>query len=290
MVAVVTVFGVLGLAVVVTDIFVTVLKPGADGFLAYRFTNLIWRLARGVHRRRTSHRGLSNAGVALVAMLPLVWLGLMWLLWSLIFLVNERSVLDATTAQPSDGWSKVYFAGYTLFTSGLGDHVPGSSLWQIVTVVTTAMGLGLVTLAVTFLVPVLQAANARRGCARTISQIGDTSADLVANMDLVEVTAPSLAASFASVAEQHTSYPMLDHLHTQNEQNSLPVQLDHLHTALGSTRAVTGGAPAELRLLALALEDLVLVITPELDDGGDDVRRRIERLRWANGWEAPLSR
>ena len=288
----VTVLCLVGLAVVVTDIFVTVLKSGGDGFLAHRLTNGLWTMVRKIHRRRTSHRLLSNVGVALVAALPLIWLIMMWFLWSVVYLVNGDSVLNATTKQPSDGWSKVYFAGYSLFTSGLGDHVPSSWVWQLLTIATTAMGLGLVTLAVTFLVPVLQAANARRSCARTISQLGNTSDELSENVDLIEVAAPSMAAAFASVVEQHTSYPMLEHLHTRNEQNDLSVQLDHLHSVLRAEQRAADAMPegqmsAELRLLDLALEDLVLSITPSGHHDWNDLAGRLERFRWTNGWDEP---
>ena len=281
MVAVVTVVSVIGLVATIVDIFVTVLKPGADGFLAYRITNTVWRVARSAHAKRASHRTLANVGLALVAVLPLIWLSMMWLTWSLIYLVNEDSVLNATTRQPSDGWSKVYFAGYTLFTSGLGDHVPGSSLWQIVTVLTTAMGLGLITLAVTFLVPVLQAANARRSCARSISRIGSTTGELVERVDVLRVAASSIATSFGNVAEQHTSYPMLDHLHTQNERNALSVQLDHLHGAL---EMIDVDDDTELRLLDASLADFVETITPGPDDDQDGLGMRLRRLRSSNGW------
>lgn len=291
MTAVVTVAAVIGLVALVVDIFVTVLKPGTEGFFAYRITNQVFRIARRVHDRRPSHRMLSNVGVGLVAALPLIWLASMWGLWSAIFLVNVDASLNTTTQQPSDGWSKVYFAGYSLFTSGLGDHIPGSSMWKIVTVLTTAMGLGLVTLAVTFLVPVLQGANARRACARTINLHGDTTDEIVDNIDLVEQSASGLAAQFPTVAEQHTSYPMLDHLHTLNECNSLAIQLDNLHHALLQVETAAGdrGHAPELRLLRRGLDDLVETITPEpaAEQSGDvslDTTARLARLRRANGW------
>ena len=282
MTAIVTVIGIIGLVVVVIDLFVTVLQPGTEGFLAYRITDAVWSGARRLHRRAPHHHLLASIGVALVAVLPLIWLGLMWFFWSLIFLVNQNSVVRATTELPSDGWAKVYFAGYSLFTSGLGDHIPGSSVWQIVTVISTAMGLGLVTLAVTFLVPILQAANARRACARSIGRLGLTLDRIVDNLDLVEASASSIAATFVSVAEQHTAYPMLDHLHTLTADNALSVQLDHLDRAL----RVSGEDGVELRLLRCALDDLVDAITPGADRAATP--ERLARLREANGWSAPV--
>lgn len=290
MTVVLTVAGLLGLGVVVVDIFVTVLKPGRNGFLAYRITNQVFRWARRLHRRRPSHRILSGVGVALVAALPLIWIVLMWTFWSVIYLANRNSIVDATTSLPSDGWSKVYFAGYSLFTSGLGDRIPGSSLWQIVTIATTAMGLGLVTLIVTFLVPVLQGANSRWACARRIRQHGETASEIIDCVDLLELSASGLATQFASVAEQHTSYPMLDHLHPTDAHNSLAVQLDHLHDALQQIRRCASvRMSAELRLLHRALDDLVVTITPDPlpeSEARDELSivARLDRLRLANGW------
>lgn len=179
---------------------------------------------------------LANVGVGSVVSVTIFWMFALWFGWSLLYLSSGRAVLDANTMEPSDGWSRIYFAGYSLYTSGLGDRVPGSASWQIATVLTSLTGLGLVTLAITFLVPVLQAATDRRSLARTIDHLGGTTGEIVDrswtdNARLASL-ADQMATEFSALTEKHLSYPVLDHFHSASPITAFAPRVAALHDAM----------------------------------------------------------
>jgi len=258
-----TLAGLTILAATVVDLYATVMKPGGGGAMGTRVAATIWAVGLAIHRRRFGHRFLSNIGVAAVVSVPLAWMLLMWLGWSLLYLGTNESVLDSADRQPADAWSRVYFAGYSLFTSGLGDKVPNGALWQMMTVLTSFMGLGLVTLAITFLVPILQAATERRALARSLSHLGHTTQGILERCwhdhhRLADV-APDLATQCATMTEKHLSYPVLEHLHSATAAAAFTPRLAALHDA--TTIAILDANTEE----AAALQHLRTAIADHAD-------------------------
>lgn len=228
--------GVALLVAIVVDVFATVVRPDGSGFLATVVSRTVWRVALGVHRRRRSHGLLATGGVVAVVLMPIAWMFLMWAGWTLVFNGSPDAVLDGRTRVPADGWERVYFAGFSLFTSGLGDLVPGGPPWEVATVLASAMGLGLVTLAITFLVPVIQAATDRRAVARTIHHLGASPWEIVERYEPsafrgLVVQVADLPAALTKLAIQHHSYPVLGHLHSPDVRQALMPQLAILYDA-----------------------------------------------------------
>lgn len=298
------------LALTVVDLYLTVVKPASGGVLGTRAAQLIYSTGRAFHRRRDSHRLLANVGVVAVASVPLVWMCLMWLGWSLVYLSDDDAVMDPTTSQPADGWSRVYFGGYTLFTSGLGDRIPGTSGWQIATVLTSFMGLGLITLAITFLVPILQAATQRRSVARTITHLGETPAGIVdrswQSHHRLSDLASDLASDISALTDKHLSYPVMEYLHSEDSCSAYGTRLAALHDA---TVIATGSADlrerADLDHLRTAISDFAAVLQsdrsftlavdpPPLPDHPDvdpatfervaETRRQLDAMVRHDGW------
>lgn len=212
--------GAILVAVVVVDLAWTILGSGGGGGpITSRVGTLAWRAGLRLHRSWPSHRRLAVIGVCLLLLTPLVWMLLLWTGFSLVYLSADRSVLDGQTGLPVDGWSKVYFAGYALFTLGNGDLQPGSTAWQLTTVLTVAAGLALVTLGVSYLVPVVQAATQRRQLARSLRRLGGTPREVLErswNGDAYELpttVVSSLLPVLESSAEQHVTYPVLHVAH-----------------------------------------------------------------------------
>lgn len=292
--------GVIVLLGTIVDLFATVAQPGRHGgFLATRLVDQIWRVALATHRWRPSHRRLAAAGVACVAAVPVCWMAGMWIGWSLIFSSSESAVLDARTGDRASTTSRVYYAGYSLFTSGLGDKVPGSGGSEIATVLATAMGLGLVTLAITYLVPVVQSATARRSVARLISRLGATPQGIVdrcwrpPTVTVLTDAATDLLPRLQLLTEQHLTYPVLHYLHSVDVATAFAPRVVALHQAmvLAVDESVSDDARTRFELVREAVEDFADTF-PVGDDGdlsdareqGDD-RRRLGELVRRDGWD-----
>ena len=270
--------GVLVLLATTVDLFATVAQPGRHGgFLATRLVDLAWRGALRLHSAWPSHRRLAAAGVMCVVAVPLCWMASMWLGWSLVFASSDGAVVDARTGEPADWASRSYYAGYSLFTSGLGDKVPGGDSWEIMTVLTTAMGLGLVTLAITYLVPVVQAGTARRSFARQISRLGTTPRGIVdrcwrpPGTTVLADAAADMLPRLELLTEQHLTYPVLHYLHSIDENTAFAPRIAALHSAMVLASRSADDANVRLRfdLLREAIDDLACTF-PVTDAGPDD--------------------
>jgi hypothetical protein len=136
----------------------TLVVSSAAGPLTSRIGRSWWRL---VHRlaRRPDPRWLTSAGPIIAVLTLSGWLLLLWGGWTLVFSAAPDAVLDDSAGVAADGWARAYFAGFSVFTLGVGDHVPNGAVWQLLTVVAVISGLALTTMSITYLVPVVTASR-----------------------------------------------------------------------------------------------------------------------------------
>ena len=180
MTVVVVVVGIGLILLALVDVAWTTIAAGSGaGPLTSRVAELLWRSALRLHRTRPSHSLLSVAGVAIVFTVLTVWIVLIVTGWSLIFAAGDSAVLDADTGTSADLGARLYFVGYTVFTLGNGEYMPGEGVWQLATVLAAGTGLILVTLSITYLVPVASAVALRRQMASHISTLGNSPSEIV---------------------------------------------------------------------------------------------------------------
>lgn len=230
--------GAVVLLVTFTDLFWTVVTVGAGGGpLSRRTSALVWSLALRLHARRPSHRRLRAIGVGVLVATPLAWALLLWCGWSLLFLPGAETVVDRT-GSPVTGWDRVYFAGYTVFTLGYGDLVPGTTPAQVASGIATLMGFSLVPLGITYLVPVVQAATTQRALARELYTVAPTPDDVVRTVlddgssGALATQIPSLIGKLSSLGEQHLTYPVLLFAHSTEPEAALWPRLAALSDGL----------------------------------------------------------
>ena len=233
-------FGALLVAVAVADAVITTLSAGnGGGPLTSRLARLTWRALRAVVRGRGESRLLSYAGTAVLLVTVLTWVVLLWTGWTLIFASTDAAVVDSTTSAPASVGARVYYAGFVVFTLGVGDFVPGSGTWQIATAAASFLGLFLITLSITYLVSVVSAAVTRRQLARCVHLSGETGADIVLNhwtgeqvSSQFDSLAQTLTAQVLQTTQQHLAYPVLHHFHAADPASSAPRAIAALDDAL----------------------------------------------------------
>jgi hypothetical protein len=233
---------IVGLSLIVlalVDVAWTTIAAGSGaGPVTSRIGDGLWRASLAVHRRRPSHRLLSLAGVAIVFVVLAAWIAMILAGWSLVFGVAPGAVRDATTGVPADFGDRLYFVGYTVFTLGIGDYVPGDGTWQLATIAATGTGLVMVTLSITYLVPVASAVGGRREVAAYISSLGSSpSAILRTGWDGtgfggLEQHFVELTTRFTTLRQQHLTYPIVHFFHSGNPVNSAPPNIATLAQAL----------------------------------------------------------
>lgn len=261
------------LAAVVDIIWTTLVPAGGAGPVTARVADVIWKMLLRRHRRRPNHRMLTHAGIAILLITIAVWLLALWAGWTLIFNADRAAVVTSSTGRPADLVDRIYFAGFTMFTLGIGDYVPGQGVWQVLTILCVMNSLVLVTLTVTYLVPLLSGVTEKRQIAAYINTLGETPGGIAATgagdsdwqsmgQHFVALT-PMLLAS----ARKYLAYPLLHYFHPPDQRLALPVAIARLDEALTLIRF--GLRPLEQPDMAF-IEPLRRAIRVYLDTMGSD--------------------
>lgn len=246
---VVLLLGVLFVVAVAYDIIQTALRLGQRGGpLTLRLASYLWRAALRAPRL------LQVAGVLILLTIVSVWVLFSWLGWSLVFAAFERSVVSSDTGAPADLVGKIYFAGYTIFTLGNGDYQPVGG-WRILTVVASAGGLMIVTLSITYLVPLLSAVVEKRALAGRISLMGRSIQEVVRKLaslggDEVKQEISSFPEHLLLLKERHLAYPVLHYFQSRERDNAIAPSLAVLNEALHVVCDGTVDADPSLELAA----------------------------------------
>ena len=265
------------LATVAYDAISTTLSVGAAaGPLTSRLARGWWGFARRLATRPDS-RVIVSAGPVVMLLTIGLWLGLLWAGWTLVFTADPDAIISAATRAPAAGWSRLYFAGFTAFTLGLGDYIPNGQPWEILTAIAVISGLGLTTLAITYLMPVVTAVTARRVQANIITGLGSTPQQIVISgrrdhrFPYFVHRLQALADSMMGNAEKHLSYPVLHYFHSAERDVDLRTR------ALLLDEAVTllqHGVTADMRPHPAVLDGLRHAITQLVEratDGSPDI-------------------
>jgi hypothetical protein len=208
-----------GLALV-DMLWTTVAVSAGGGPVTSALSHRLWRVVCAAARRADEpHRFLRLAGVAVVVSVFTVWIGLVVLGWWLVFSSSPGAVLDATTGRPVGWTARLYYAGFTASTLGVGDLVAGDGLWRVLTVVSAFSGLAVVTMSITYLVPVAGAVVDRRTLALTITSMGRSPQDLLVaawrggGWRALEARFQTLAPQLGTLGQRHLAYPVLHYFH-----------------------------------------------------------------------------
>jgi len=226
------IIGIALIAVVLWDAFETIVLP--------RRVTRRWRLTRMFYRstwrpwRRLSHsmrpkvreRFLSFYGpLSLLALLAVWALTLVFAFAFLDFAAN--SVLPA--AQSGSFWASLYLSGTTLFTLGIGDIVPHTTVGRFLTVFEAGTGLGFLALVMGYF-PVLYQSFSRREVQISLLDARAGSPPSASEMlrrhtyDHGHEALRDLLKDWerwsAELMESHLSYPVLCYFRSQHDNES----------------------------------------------------------------------
>ena len=230
--------GILVICAVFVDALWTTVAAAGGGPLTTRLARGLWSAALRLHRRSGSHRLLAVTGPVILVSVIALWIALLWAGYLLVFSAGEAAVASASTGVPATFWERIYFTGYTISTLGLGDFVPQGDVWRVITALASLSGLFLVTLSITYLVPVLSAVAAKRQIAALVADVGMAPAAILERAwdedgafalgDPLTQLAPMIELH----AQRHLAYPVLHFFHSRHARTSVAPRLAALDEAL----------------------------------------------------------
>ena len=219
------------------DALRTTLAVGSiAGPVTGRINHVLWVLVLRSRNRRVLH----SAATLLTLNTLALWLLLIWTGWTLIFSAGAAAVVSET-GQPLPFWDRAYYTGTTLFTLGTGELRPNGVAWQLLSVVALVNGLFVVTLGITYIIPVATAATERRRMAALIASLGNRPDDAIiggwdeGRLGALRHYLMTLAPDIALLAQRHLAYPVLHYFHSSNRHTAaapMIARLDEIVTLL----------------------------------------------------------
>lgn len=259
--------GVLVLIIVMVDVAWTTLTTQGSGPVTGLVTVAVEWTATTAHRMSGSRTLLVTTGPVAIVGVGAVWVTLLWAGWLLIFSAFPNGVLEAQSQQAANLSERVYFVGFTLSTLGVGDFKPGGEVTRVLTALAAFNGLVLVTLLITYAVPVVQGAITRRKLAFSISLMGNSPQEMAwrawqDDTQGFENALGQVSSDLVQCSEQRLAYPLLDLFYCRHTDFSLGVQLGRLDDALS---LLTEGLQPDYRWHSFTVENTRKVISHYLD-------------------------
>lgn len=230
--------GVLIIGIVLTDVFVTTLAPRGTGLITERVRAWIWKFFLWVSGGKGTNKLLNYAGMFTLIFLLIGWLFALWLGNALLYISDEDSVIDSTTNIVANSIDKAYFLGYVLSTMGLGDFAPNGQGWKIYTSIISFSGFIIITLGVTYLVPILSAEMSKRQTSVYIHSLGTSPDDILLNawngkdFSRLSKHLKTISQNILQQSQNHVAYPVLHNFHSHLRRESIYLNLSALDEAV----------------------------------------------------------
>ncbi|MFD2999058.1 potassium channel family protein [Pontibacter toksunensis] len=236
-----TIYLVLGILIVLftaVDLIYTTFAPRGAGLISGPVTFIIWRIFYYAGKLFKGRAPLTGAGIVIVFSILITWVILLWAGNVFILSSDKESVVDSTTMLPADLMERVYFTGYTLSTLGNGDFKAGTDGWRIFAAIISFSGLMFITIAITYMVPVLSAVTKRRALSIQIASIGNSPQRILLNnwngenFRKLEDQFQNLSQEIIHQGQMHLSYPVLHYFQHKDKEASLLPNLAALDEAI----------------------------------------------------------
>lgn len=223
--------GLLILLLVFVDIFKTVIYINGGGPLSTLVAEMIWNVFYRLAGKSGKSSILNLTGGCILLFLVFMWIFLIWVGFSLVYLADANSVIDNATNKPADIIGNIYYVGYTLTSLGNGGFSPGSDTWKIVSNLMGLNSMIFISLGISYLLPVLQAVIDKRTLAVYINTLGSTPNEIIKkgyngkNFEALYQRFSNLESLLLKHGERHLAYPILHYFHTNKKAHSLSLSL-----------------------------------------------------------------
>lgn len=220
------------------DIVQTTLSMQGGGWITSRYSHGLWTLFLKITGGNGRKKILSHAGYIMLVLIVLIWVFLLWLSFVLFLSSSEGSIINSTTRVSASLLEKIYYAGFTISTLGVGDYIASSNTWRILSAIYSFTGLILLTMSVTYFIPLLSAVIEQRKLGIRLSNLGNSPEEILINSwdgeDFSEFTemVSDLSESLVHHSQNHRAYPVIHYFHNWKEKNAVILQLARLHEAL----------------------------------------------------------
>lgn len=232
------ILGVVLLLITATDLIITSLSVRGAGFITKRLSKTIWTVLLAVHKKTGTGKLLELGGAFILVAILINWLLLIWISASLLFISQPDSLINVETNSATTIINKIFYTGYILSTLGLGDIEPVGPFWDILTSILSFAGLILISIAITYLIPVVSAEINKRRISVYITTLGCSTEDILMNYwngkNFKELEQPfiSLTGTIILHAQNHKAYTVLHFFHSSDKKEAFALNITNLDEVL----------------------------------------------------------
>jgi len=232
------ILGIILLILTATDLINTSLSVRGAGFLTRRLSKSIWSVLLVVNKKMGQRKVLQFGGAIILVSILINWLLLIWISASLLFISEPKSLMNVETNTTTTIVNKIFFTGYTLSTLGLGDIEPEGNFWDILTAILSFTGLILISIAITYLIPVVSAEITKRKISVNINTLGGSVQEILLNYwngsNFKELEQPfiPLIDSIILHAQNHKAYSVLHFFHSSDRKEAFVLNITNLDEVL----------------------------------------------------------
>ena len=220
------------------DLIYTTFAPRGAGPISSFVTTLVWHKLKLLYKITGRRLILRGTGPIIVCSTLLLWVLLLWGGHFMILLADKNAVVDSTTNVEANKLQRVYYTGYMLSTMGNGDFKGGTDGWRVYAAVISFTGLTLITIAISYMVPVISAVTERRALCIRVRALGETAEDIILNhwngqdCKRIQDKLDALTENISLQGQMHLSYPVLQYFHHGDKATALVPTLAVLDEAL----------------------------------------------------------
>lgn len=254
---------------IVVDIFKTTLSMQGGGWLTSKFSHVFWNLLLRISGRNGKSKLLAQAGFLLLICIVLIWVGLLVLSLFLLLQSDGDSLVNSANI-PASALEKLYYSGFVISTLGIGDFMASNDLWRIVTDVYSFTGLILITMSVTYFIPVLSAVIKQRKLGINLSSLGNSPEEIIlnawngSNYDFFRLQLLNFSDALLEHNQNHKAYPVIHYFHNNNKNHAIILQIARLNETIFILEKLLKPTctvpPQELSSIRTALDNYIGVI------------------------------
>lgn len=228
------ILGVILLIITATDLINTSLSVRGAGFITKRLSMTIWTVLLAIYKKTGATKILELGGSFILVAILINWLLLIWTSASLLFISQPNSLMHVESNLPTKIVDKIFYTGYTLSSLGLGDIEPDGPFWDILTAILSFTGLILISIAITYLIPVVSGEIIKRRISVYITTLGCSVEDILLNYwngkNFKELEQPfiSLTGTIILHAQNHKAYSVLHFFHSSDKKEAFALNLTNL--------------------------------------------------------------
>ncbi len=255
---------------VIADIIKTVFSTRGAGSLSSATIWLVWTPFFAAAKKRGGSKLLEYAGPSMLVSILGVWIIGLWLGFFLLLMADTGSVVSSSTESPTTPLEKLYYAGFTVATLGVGDYKASADVWRLLTDIAAFAGLAFITTAITYFVQVLSAVTVQNKLSLYVNSMGPTPQDILINSWTGETFDPfyshvaNLNEMLIEHITNHHSFPVIHYFHASDpEMAVIPaiVRLDETcHLLLGAETSGSHERQLALHMLRETLDQYVKMV------------------------------